>query len=249
MGQPPFQIESNPFATKFVSPGAIAWQANRGPEIVSLRDRFLDRLNRRGALVGPHGSGKSTLLEHLVPYLGRLRFRRDASGQVTTQSDSGNVVWLGLRRHGGAMDLHRDQWQAGGLVVLDGFEQLHGMSRLRVVLETRLKRIGLLVTSHHSTLLPTLMATNVTLPLVGALVAARLAEANDLPPLLAKMLLDERLLGQLLLETEGNVREVFMRLYDRYENWSAESAGLLRDAGLLRPVAELPRIARKPPAW
>ncbi len=69
----------NPFATRYVQPGMVAWFAAGTQSLATLERRFTDELGCRAAIVGPHGSGKSTLLEHLVPRLGRVRYREAAA--------------------------------------------------------------------------------------------------------------------------------------------------------------------------
>ncbi len=202
-------MKSNPFATRFVRPGELAWIATGHDEsLAALADSFQRQFHYRAAIVGPHGSGKSTLLEHLIPLL-----------------DS-EAVWLSLRRSEQPFSKIRastPQWSSGGVLVLDGFEQLSIWQTIRVCWMVRLRRMGLLVTCHRpSRLLPTLLTLAPTAELVQRLVTDRLAESRALSPLdrcewLDEMT-DERRLQGWLTKERGSVREVFMRLYDYYED-------------------------------
>jgi energy-coupling factor transporter ATP-binding protein EcfA2 len=59
---------SNPFATCWTRPGAIAFQFANGENAETLIDRLAHH-EWQGAIVGPHGSGKTTLLNSLAPLL------------------------------------------------------------------------------------------------------------------------------------------------------------------------------------
>lgn len=202
-------MRSNPFATRFVRPGELAWIATcHDDSLAALADCFQRQFKCRAAIVGPHGSGKSTLLEHLVPLL-----------------DS-EVVWLSLRRSERPFSKIRAstlQWSSGGVLVLDGFEQLSTWQAIRVCWMVRRRRMGLLATCHHpSRLLPTLRTLTPTAELVQRLVADRLADSRSLSQPdrgeWVKELTDERMIQHWLTEERGSVREVFMRLYDYYED-------------------------------
>jgi energy-coupling factor transporter ATP-binding protein EcfA2 len=167
-------------------------------------ERLQQRLSYRAAIVGPHGSGKSTLLEHLGPLLGeetiRLRLRRSERPFAKIQASV-------------------PQWTTGGMLVLDGFEQLSLWQAIRVCWMTRRRQVGLLVTCHRpSWLLPTLVRTAPTPELVQRLVSERLADAHQLSPTARCRLTEPRLLQRWLTEERGSVREVFMRLYDYFED-------------------------------
>lgn len=203
-------MKSNPFATRFVRPGELAWIASgHDDSLAVLADRFQRRFHCRAAIVGPHGSGKSTLLEHLVPLL------------------NGEAVWLKLRRSEQPLKKIRatsSQWSPGGVLVLDGFEQLSTWQAIRVCWMVRRRRMGLLVTCHQpSLLLPTLLALAPTAELVQRLVTERLAESRALSPVerseWIEEMTDEQRLKRWLTEERGSVREVFMRLYDYYESF------------------------------
>jgi hypothetical protein len=108
--------------------------------------------------------------------------------------------------------LTRARWQAGSLLVLDGFEQLNRWTQWRIIFSTRQRGVGLLVTSHRRVALRTLVQTTASVALVQHVI--RFAQENagvELPPDFAP----PPLIAQLLQEEGGNVREVLMRLYDK----------------------------------
>ncbi|MCA8990668.1 MAG: AAA family ATPase [Planctomycetaceae bacterium] len=157
-----------------------------------LLHRF-EQLNRRAAIIGPHGSGKTTLVEELCELLQtrgdsvcRLRltseFRSSASGNVSD--------WL------------RDS-NTSSILVLDGAEQLHWLTRVKLIWRSR-SHAGLLTTSHTPCWLPTLIETQTSTDLLRELIG-ELAPSFDLPPTLPKQLLDRY---------QGDIRACLRHLYD-----------------------------------
>lgn len=218
-------MRSNPFATRFVRPGELAWIASTANKLpageisatsptstcpladdspATLAQRFHEALESRGAIVGPHGAGKSTLLEHLKPLL------------------RGEQISLSLRR--GERPFRSvcnttSQWTQGGVLILDGFEQLSTLQAIRVCWKVRRSRMGLLATCHRrSRLLPTLVEIAPTAQLLQQLVVQRLAADDQLSQADRQRWTDLGLLQQWLTQEQGSVREVFMRLYDCYED-------------------------------
>src|ERR1700752_1716028 len=59
---------TNPFATRWVRPGAVPYHFTDGTNAPGLI-ASLKANHWRGAIIGPHGSGKSTLLATLVPLI------------------------------------------------------------------------------------------------------------------------------------------------------------------------------------
>lgn len=207
---------SNPFSTCRVAPGKLAWLADAGDDVASLAARF-QGLRARAAIVGPHGSGKSTLLAHLVPQLGTLALRRGFDASVSSQNAAGQIIWLGLRRQSGQLDTQPNLWKAGRILVLDGFEQLRPLSRLRVRFTTRLCKMGLLVTCHRSLGLRVLFTTKITQARIVALVEHAL-DQSQADPRTRERLCDPQRLQTLLRQHNGNAREVMMQVYDDYES-------------------------------
>jgi hypothetical protein len=168
----------NPFATCWTKPGAIPFRFDEGQSAASLVEKLASH-NWRAAIVGPHGSGKSTLLESLKPALiaagCRIQSTTMRDGERRLPSDfwcrSQDVV---TEPNG---DLHptADAALAIGccriLVVIDGFEQLAWLERSRLKWFCRRHNVGLLVTSHRPSGLPTLVHLSPNRQLINRLVA------------------------------------------------------------------------------
>jgi len=132
-------MQTNPFSTRFIQPGAIAYQCFEGSSVSDLAERFLQLTSKRGSIVGPHGSGKSTLVASMIPILGarrpetkihQLRFSTD---QLASRSLKRSIA----------------EWTRSSVVILDGYEQLGFWSRQMVEWAARSRSISILATSHQ----------------------------------------------------------------------------------------------------
>jgi hypothetical protein len=94
-------------------------------------------------------------------------------------------------------------------VAIDGYEQLGPWARWRLKRFCRSQGLGLLLTAHSPTGLPTLYRT---LPSVSTArqIVSRLLPTSALTP-------SDDELSHMLDVFQGNVREVLFALYDRYE--------------------------------
>jgi energy-coupling factor transporter ATP-binding protein EcfA2 len=200
---PPSKYD-NPFATCWTKPGAMSFEFSPDETTEQLVGK-LAQCGWRGAIVGPHGSGKSTLLETLKPAIaaaGReiaaisLRDRQRRLPREVVES-------LNQRKHLGPI-----------VIIVDGYEQLGWIERWRLTSLCHLKCAGLLVTSHTSTRLPTLIELTPNAALVSLLVARLCAEVST--PITVKDI-DLKDLDASLACHGSNVREIFFDLYDRHE--------------------------------
>lgn len=187
---------SNPFATCWTRPGAIAFQFADGESMESLLAK-LQSAGGWGEIVGPHGSGKSTLLAILKPELA-------AAGW--------DVAAITLRD--GQRSLPRWWLQAAlskkrPLVMIDGYEQLSWLGRTLVKWRCHNAAAGLVVTSHASTGLPKLHHTRVDAALARSLVSTLTAERAS-PISAADVAASHACHG-------SNLRELFFALYNRHE--------------------------------
>lgn len=158
-------------------------------------DDLLERLAAlgwRAAIVGPHGHGKTTLLEDLVPHLEARGFRLRSV-----------MLHTGDRRLGRERKdrLFRDL-DPRDILCVDGAEQLGRWSWLALRLRSRAAG-GLLITSHRTGLLPTLVDCETTPELLEGIVRDLLGEAGEAPDP-----------AELLDRHDGNVREALWELYD-----------------------------------
>jgi hypothetical protein len=197
-GPPP----SNPFATRFVRPGALAYRLPPGLSLEELVARLRDHA-WQGQIVGPHGSGKSSLVTALEPAL-------TAAGRELVRVRLRD----GQRRWPAEIDPRR--WHGATLVIVDGYEQLDRWARWRLARRRRRAGGGLLVTAHASVGLPTIWETRPTAELLAALVADLLRK-----PELTEA---ERALVDAAFERRsGDLREALFDLFDDVERgrWPA----------------------------
>jgi energy-coupling factor transporter ATP-binding protein EcfA2 len=196
--QPPSRRD-NPFATCWTKPGAIAFRFTDGQNAKQLLEKLAAN-NWYGAIVGPHGSGKSTLLESLKPAL----------------ADAGRTN-VAISLHDGERRLPPTFWNAlkfnttkeEPIVIVDGYEQLSRFERLRLKRHCGRAGAGLLVTTHSSTRMPTLIHLAPSRELISQLVADLCMEVST-PITIKDIAASHACHG-------SNVRELFFDLYDRYE--------------------------------
>ena len=187
---------SNPFATRFIRPGAIPYFFADGQSAASLVAR-LEANQWWGEIIGPHGSGKSTLLATLVLELA-------AKGR--------EVVHHTLSQGERSVDfskLNAARWNETTQVIIDGYEQLSWWSRWRLKSVCLQRNAGLLITAHAPMGLPTLVQTQPTADLARQVVQ-RLLPAGDTT--ISPDDIDRAFAAQ-----QGNLRETLFALFDMYQ--------------------------------
>jgi hypothetical protein len=191
----------NPFATRYVRPGALPFLFPPGHDLAGLVER-LRRQGWWGQVVGPHGTGKSTLLAALVPELERAGRRP----LLVCLHEGERALPAGARS---ALN------EAPRLFVIDGHEQLGWWARRGLHRACRRNGHGLLITTHHSAGLPELYRTTVTADLARRVVDKLLGGAEG-------SLLDKVDVAALLAARRGNLRAVLFDLYDEHERHQGE---------------------------
>ncbi len=186
-------MASNPFSTRFIRPGAIAFLFAEGESAASMVER-LRQNGWWGQIVGPHGSGKSTLLATLKPEL-------EAAGQ--------HVVTITLHQGESRLPpIDRRSLGATTQLVIDGYEQLSWWSRSRVRWLCWWSGAGLLVTAH----------TDLGLPMIYRMKPSeRLARAVVTKLLDGEAAISASELKAAYEASGGNVRETLFKLYDVYQ--------------------------------
>ena len=213
-GQP--ARDANPFATRWIRPGAIAYQFPAGISAEQLVER-LGQQCWRGQIVGSHGSGKTTLLHALIPPLQR-------AGRHVEHFTLHN----GQRRL--PVDAHRrSAWNSRTLVLVDGYEQLGRWHRFWLCWTCRRCGGGLLVTAHRGVGLPDLFQTAVTTESARRIVADLLPADSDIADLdiADSDIADSDIansdiiapddVARCLSQHGGNLRETLLALYDLFE--------------------------------
>jgi energy-coupling factor transporter ATP-binding protein EcfA2 len=186
-------LPANPFATRFIRPGALPFLFPKGASAATLIERLREH-GGWGQIIGPHGSGKSTLLATLVPAL----------------KNKGLDVRL-VQLHEGERQVPREALSAvspGTQLVIDGYEQLSWWSRRRLKAFCRRQKIGLLVTAHEDVGLPPLYQVEPSAA-VAQLVVEQLL--NGQPAQVSPAQVEAA-----FQKAEGNIREMLFLLYDTY---------------------------------
>jgi len=187
---------SNPFATCWTRPGALAFQFAAGENAEQLVAR-LEAAGGHGAIIGPHGSGKSTLVATLKPYLAAAGWHVAA----VSLRDSERRLPRGF--------VQRACSQPRPLVIIDGYEQLSHNSRFLLQWRCWWARAGLLVTSHRPVGLPLIHRTQVTRDLALQLVSTLTTHISS--PIAPNDV------AASLASCGSNFRELFFALYARHE--------------------------------
>jgi DNA replication protein DnaC len=198
-------MASNPFATRFVRPGAATYLFPDGQSGEQLVQKLAE-CDWVGQIVGPHGSGKSTLLFTLMPLLAAHGRRPTLvtlhDGQRRLPEDAEAVIDLG----------------PPALLVVDGYEQLSRWRRR--VLERRRRRAGtgLLVTAHEPVGLPNLLSMTPSLDAAKRIVRRLLTGQTD------RLIADDDI-ARSYEQCAGNLREMLFALYDTVEARSRARSG------------------------
>ena len=187
----------NPFATCWTRPGAIPFRFECGEDAEHLIAELAAQ-NWRGAIIGPHGSGKSTLLETLKPALA-------AAGRNIHSV----ALRDGQRRLPGETFAALERIATNRLLIVDGYEQLSRLERLRLAWYCHRRQCGLLVTAHVSVSPPTLITLTPSPGLIEQLVVDLCAEVSTL------VAVDQ--VSASHARHGSNVREIVFDLYDHYE--------------------------------
>jgi hypothetical protein len=209
---------TNPFATRFVRPGAIPFQFGDGTDGQMLVEQ-LAAAEWRGAIVGPHGSGKSTLLATLIPRVeqaGRCVKHIALCGDGIISSDGDSR----------SLPKSLDDLESSSLLIIDGWEQLSWWNRYRIRKRTARRNCGLLVTAHDPAIirpLPLLFQTAPSLGTMQMLIEQFLqSDSKFVSPVVS-----HSDISTAFSQHHGNIRDAFFALYDLFERQarSAHQAG------------------------
>jgi hypothetical protein len=202
---------SNPFATRWVKPGAVRYCFPAEVSAPLLIEKLKEQ-KWHGAIVGPHGSGKSTLLFELIPVIEQqgVVVRRIALCDGERKLPAGFLRQV-RRDIETILASHVDRHPAV-LLVVDGYEQLGWWARRRLAMFCRAHRCGLLITAHGDSAInqiPILFRMSPDLTTVQHLVHAVL-------PYHGGAILEDDVTAAFAAQ-HGNVRETLFALYDLFE--------------------------------
>lgn len=186
---------TNPFATRWVRPGAIEFQFSADEKLTQVFDRLM--ANRGwGEIVGPHGSGKSCLLLTLAK---------------EWEQRGRDVVMIELHDGQRRLPVPLGELACDGdtLVCIDGFEQLSWFQAWRLRRHVRKAGGGLLVTTHQSVGLPRIYETSSSVEMAQQLVESLTVEH--------RASIDPQQVANAYADAQGNLREMFFALYDIVE--------------------------------
>jgi energy-coupling factor transporter ATP-binding protein EcfA2 len=206
----PARRTTNPFATRWVRPGAIPYHFRDGASAAAIIER-LSNNGWRGAIIGPHGSGKSTLLASLRPL---IESARRAVRTISLHD------WQRALPAEFARDIRgNDRSNLPTMLIVDGYEQLGWRARRQLRAACKGNDCGLLVTAHRENAvsgLPILYRTQASLETVHYLVDHELPSHGGL--------IDSSDVAAAFDGQERNVRETLFALYDLFERRRASHA-------------------------
>jgi len=193
----------NPFLSRCVTSVPYFFPPGTQENMLSLLAERFEQNGRVGQIIGPHGTGKSTLLEAL------------------SQQLKGPVIKIVLRDRQRRLppDFTGDH-DKNCVVIIDGYEQFSVYSRLWLWWKRRQFGFGFLITAHR--------------PIFGWPVLYETAPNRETYKRILQTLLknevemDSQMLDSLFTKHQGNLREIFLELYDQWEeNSSRKDATLL----------------------
>ena len=187
----PLNLE-NPFSFRHVATIPYFFPQGTQENTLSLLAERFEQNGRVGQIIGPHGTGKSTLLEAL------------------SQQLSGPVIKIVLRDRQRRLPLDfAECHDKNCIVIIDGYEQLSVCSRVWLWWKRRRFGFGLLITVHRPIFgWPVLYETTPNREACKRIVQILLKNEVEM---------DSQMLDSLFTKHQGNLREIFLELYDEWE--------------------------------
>jgi hypothetical protein len=189
------KARENPFRTEKVLQARFRLETIETDLSLEKLVRRWEKLGRRGAIIGPHGHGKTTLLEDLAELF---------------QKQDEKTLFLRLarekRRFSGAEWQQIQTASPDTILLCDGVEQLNRLNWARFKHISK-RTCGVIITSHHAGMLPTLLECRTSPQLLSDIVKQILGTEA------AQLGIDCEALWQ---RHQGDVRLALRELYDCY---------------------------------
>lgn len=218
---------TNPFSTSQTSPSVVPYRFAPGvsglkPHTVNSHlESMLGKLQetRRALIVGPHGTGKTTLLHTFLPKL-QQSFPQVAFHHLASDPSAGMLSRLKTRwKHAGTIRQALARLPNGGLLIVDGWEQLGRFTRYRLLRSAFVRGVTILATAHRRHPGWTVLSETSTSPeMIRALVKDL---TSSCPHKIQTLVLHD--LANRTLHTKTNVRELWFELYDKVAQAIEES--------------------------
>lgn len=191
----------NPFSSRFIRPGAREYLFPPNDSLDCVLQRLREK--RIVQLVGPHGSGKSTLVEMICRAIDC-----DFVKMVIRSHEDKNDSLKKINSAIGACS-------ANHLIILDGIEQLKASQQNRILAQCQKRNLMLLVTTHESVGIETLLQTESSYMVFKQIVDEMLASESS-----NVALVDEAEMAKAFQNNGPNIREALFELYDVFERRS-----------------------------
>ncbi|MDR1923868.1 MAG: hypothetical protein LBQ66_05800 [Planctomycetaceae bacterium] len=188
----------NPFSTCNWLPGKIEYIFESGIDLSKLAERLME-VGKIAQIAGQHGTGKSTLLESLSKYLNQ----RDINVQKITLNNENKKLHTKFQPPSAKN-------KTDTVYILDGFEQLSLLAKIRLRFLKWHNCGGLIFTTHKPVkFVPILYQTVPNQNIFENIVANLIKESN--------FTIEKDNVKKIFQYTKGNFRNAFFMLYDLYE--------------------------------
>jgi hypothetical protein len=212
-------VKHNPFSTRKTNPGIIPYFFGdvafpSGINTESSLELFyanFKKFDYWSQIVGGHGTGKTTFLIEFVRYLENQKYTYNHCTLHDRQRVLTDEFW---ERHVSiATQFKTEAIEKPPINIVDGYEQLSLVSKIRLRLACRKGQCGLLITAHTPAWrLPVLLRTETTDDTLQHIIGHLFRNLPDIAP-------PDKTLCRLLFDRhQGNLRNVLFDLYDHYEN-------------------------------
>ncbi|MDR1053546.1 MAG: hypothetical protein LBL39_05170 [Planctomycetaceae bacterium] len=191
------EYRSNPFSACKWQAGAIDYIFDSGVDIRGILER-LTVAGGVGQIVGEHGSGKSTLLESLAKYLTKNGLFVQKIQLNSTKKNLPEDFLLSFQK------------DTNTIYILDGYEQLSLLTRIRLRLNNLRNTGGFIFTTHKPAMFIPIIYKTIARAEIFQNLVHNLIKNNNFQ-------IDNKQIEKIFKESKGNFRNGFFKLYDLFE--------------------------------